>query len=62
MAQSVKHLTLDFGSGHELMVCEFEPCVVFCTDSMELAWKSLSPFLSAPPSLVLTLFLSLLSK
>ena len=26
MAQSVKHLTLDFGSGHDLTVCGFEPC------------------------------------
>ena len=24
MAQSVKHLTLDFGSGHDLMVHEFK--------------------------------------
>ena len=24
VAQSVKHLTLDFGSGHDLMVCEIE--------------------------------------
>ena len=27
MAQSVKRLTLDFGSGCDLMVREFEPCV-----------------------------------
>ena len=25
MAQLVKHLTLDFGLGHDLVVCEFEP-------------------------------------
>ena len=25
MAQSVKRPTLDFGSGHDLTVCEFEP-------------------------------------
>ena len=25
VAQSVKHLTLDFGSGHDLTVCETEP-------------------------------------
>ena len=25
MAQSVKRLTLDFGSGHDLTVCELEP-------------------------------------
>ena len=27
VAQSVKPLTLAFGSGHDLMVCEFEPCI-----------------------------------
>ena len=27
MAQSVKHLTLDFGSGHDLTVREFKPHV-----------------------------------
>ena len=25
MAQSVEHPTLDFGSGHDLTVCEIEP-------------------------------------
>ena len=25
VAQSVKYLTLDFSSGHDLMVCEFKP-------------------------------------
>ena len=25
MAQSVKRLALGFGSGHDLMICEFEP-------------------------------------
>ena len=45
VAQSVKHLTLDFGSGHDLMVCEFEPCVRLCADSEEPAWDSLSPSL-----------------
>ena len=25
VAESVKHLTLDCGSGHDLTVCEFEP-------------------------------------
>ena len=49
MAQSVKCLTLDFGSGHDLTVGEFEPCIELSADSMELAWDSLSPFLSAPP-------------
>ena len=30
VAQSVKHLTLDFGSGHDLLVHEFEPHVLLC--------------------------------
>ena len=39
----------NFGSGHDLMVCEFEPCVRLCGDSLELALGSVSPSLSAPP-------------
>ena len=37
VAQSVKCLTLDFGSGHDLTVCEFEPCIGLCVDSLEPA-------------------------
>ena len=51
MAQSAKHLTLDFSSGLDLMVREIEPCIERCTDSVEPAWDSLSPSLSAPPQL-----------
>ena len=40
VAELVKLLTLDFGSGHDLMVCEF------CADSTEPAWVSLSLSLS----------------
>ena len=63
VAQSVKHGALDFSSGHDLTDGEFEPPIGLCTDSMELAWDSLS----APPPLarshVLALSLSLsLSK
>ena len=47
VAQSVKRQTLDFGSGHDLMVCGFESHVRLRTDSGEPAWGSLS--LSAPP-------------
>ena len=54
VAQSPKHLTLDFGSGHALMVREFKPCVGFRADNAEAAWDSLSPSLSAPPLLMLT--------
>ena len=35
VAQSVKRLTLDFGSGHDLMVCGFKPSIKLCADSME---------------------------
>ena len=64
MAQSmVGCLTLDFGSGHELTVCEIKPRVGLCTDSAEPAWNSLSPSLSAPLQLTHSLFLTLsLSK
>ena len=49
MAQLVKRLTLDFSSGHDLVVCEFKPCIGLHTDRAEPAWDSLSPSLSAPP-------------
>ena len=34
VAQLVKYLTPDFSSGHDLMVCEFQPHIRLCTDSM----------------------------
>ena len=43
VAQSVKCPTLDLGSGHDLMVSEFEPRTGLCADSAEPAWDSLSP-------------------
>ena len=51
VAQLVKCLTLDFGSGHDLTIREFEPQIVLCTKSVEPNWDSLSPSLSDPPSL-----------
>ena len=48
VAQLVKYLTLDFGSGHDPMFPEFEPHVRLCADSAEPAWDSLSPHLSLP--------------
>ena len=48
VAQPAKHPTLDFSSGHDITVCEFEPHVGLCANSTEPAWGSLSPFLSAP--------------
>ena len=56
-AQSVKRLTLGFGSGHDLTVCGFEPRVGLCADSSEPAWDCLP--LSLP---LLSLFLSLRQK
>ena len=52
MAQSAKGPTLDFGSGYDLAVLEFEPHLRLCADSMGPAWDSLplvSLSLSAPP-------------
>ena len=54
MAQSVKHLTLDFSSG--LQGCGIEARVGLCTDSEEPAWDSLSALpclcmFSPPPPL-----------
>ena len=46
-APLVKHLTLDFGSGHDLPVCGFEPCVGLCAHSVEPALG----FQTAPPPL-----------
>ena len=51
MAQVVKCLTLDFSSGHVLMVCEFEPQGGLQAGSAKPAWDSLSRSLSAPPLL-----------
>ena len=45
MAQLVKCGTLDLGSGHDLMVHRFEPCVGLHTSSAEPSWDSL-PLLS----------------
>ena len=47
VVQFVKGLTLDFGSGHDLMVHEMEPCIELCTDSGgAYLGFSLSPTLS----------------
>ena len=37
VAQLVKHPTLGFSSGHDLMVCEFKPLNGLCIDSVESA-------------------------
>ena len=49
VAQLVKHLTLGFSLGHDLMVREFKLRVGLCTDSVEPAWDfSLPRFLPLP--------------
>ena len=56
VAQMVKHPTLDFSSGHGLMVREFEPCLVLHDDSVEPCLGfSLSLSLFGPPPLMLSL-------
>ena len=40
VAQSVKHPTLDFSLGYDLMVGEFELCVELRADSGDPAWDS----------------------
>ena len=62
MAQSVELLTLDFSSGHDLRVHGFKPHVGLSADSVESVWDSLSPCLSAPPLLALSLSLILSLK
>ena len=45
----------NFDSGHDLTVHEFKPCIQLSTDSTEPAVDSLSPSLSAPPLVMLSL-------
>ena len=62
MSHSVERPTLDFDSVHNLMVREIEPCVELWADSVEPAWDSLSPSLTAPPLLALFLSVSKINK
>ena len=62
VAQWVKHPTLVFGSGHDLMVGGLEFRVWLCTDRTEPDWDSLFLLLSLPLSLhahTLSLFLKI---
>ena len=59
MAQLVKYLTLDFSSGHDLMVQELKPHVRLCADRAEPAWDSLVLCLSLPLPCLQVLSLSL---
>ena len=56
MVQSVERPTLDSGSGHDLVVGEFQTHVGLCADSSKPAWESVSH--SVPPLLALSLSLS----
>ena len=49
VAQSVKHPTLDFGSGHDLTVTEFEPHIGLCADGRSKLLGFFLSSLSAPP-------------
>ena len=55
VAQRVTRLTLDFGSGHNLTVPDFEPRVRLCTDSVESTWNSVSLSLCPSPAHSLSL-------
>ena len=59
MAQLVKHPPLGFGSGHDLMVCEFEPRVGLCAHNVDPAWDSQSLRLSLCHVKVISLILFL---
>ena len=48
MAQLVKSPTLDFGSGHDLMVHGFEPCVGLSAVTVDPGSDPFSIFRSAP--------------
>ena len=58
VAQSVKHPTLGFGSGLNLMAGGIKPRTGLCADSTDPASDSLSPSLFVPPIFMHTLSLS----
>ena len=55
MAQLVKCPTRGFGSGRDLIVCEFKPCIGLCAES-----TGLLGIISAAPPLGLTLSLKII--
>ena len=56
MAQSIKRLTVDFDSGHDLTVCEMEPRVGSHAESTEPALDFVCLSLPLLHSLLLSLF------
>ena len=59
VAQLVKHPTLDFGSGHDLIVHGIESYIGLCTDLMAWAYLGFSLSLSLPFPASMSLFLAL---
>ena len=53
-AQSIPRATRDFGSGHDLTVCEFEPRVGLCAEGAEPAWDPVALSPPLPDSLFLS--------
>ena len=51
LSGSITCPTLDFGSGHDITVHEFQICIGLHADGVEPAWDSLS--LPLPPSVCL---------
>ena len=62
VAHSVKHLTPDFGSEHDLTVHEFEPHFRLHVDKYRTAWDSLSLPLCLPLPRTLSLSKNKLKK
>ena len=56
-AQLIKGLTLDFSSGHDLMVHEIEPHVRLCAECGACLGFSLSVSLCPSPACALSLYL-----
>ena len=50
MAQSVKRLTSDLGSGHDFTVREIKTHMGLCAVSLEPAWYALSSLSFLPPA------------
>ena len=59
VAQSVNHLTLAFGSHHDLTVRGFEPCIGSMLTVWNLLGFSLSPFLCSSPTCAVSVSLKI---
>ena len=54
MALSVGHPTLGFGSGHDVVICEFEPHIALCAVITEPALDPLPPLPRPSPTRALS--------